>query len=295
MQGTRGRTEAPRAALVILAAMALFGRTGLAQTVTSPPVAQPVAAVERTSTEELAKQSQNPIAFLLSSFFQNDINFEFGPDHRTQDVLYLLPVYPVSLGSKLSLITRTVVPMIWQPNLAPATGTHFGLGDILFSAYFSPKLRGNLTVGVGPAVVLPTGTVSGPFAQNGGQWCIGPAGAITYSPGRLVFGLLLNNIFSFNGRDNAPSVDTLALQPFFNVILPRAFFLTTSPLITADWEQPNDQRWLVPVGGGFGAVFKIGSLPFNANAQAYWNAVRPDGAALWTLRLTVATLFPSKN
>jgi hypothetical protein len=278
---------------IVLVATMLFARCGFAQTTIAPP--QPASEAAPASTEELAKQSQNPISFLLRSPFQNDVNFDFGPDRRTQDVLHLLPVYPVSLGSKLSLITRTVVPLIWQPNLAPATGTQFGMGDILFSAYFSPKLGGNLTVGVGPAVLLPTGTISGPDAQNTGQWCIGPAGAITYSPGRLVLGLLVNNIFSFNGRDNAPSVDTLALQPFFNVILPRAFFVTTSPIITADWNRPNDQRWLVPVGGGFGAVFKIGSLPFNASAEAYWNAVRPDGGALWTLRLTVATLFPSKK
>ena len=281
------------ATLLVLVAALLLARSGSAETTIPPsPPPQPGAL---GPTEELAKQSQNPIAFLMSSPFQNDVNFDFGPDHRTQDVLYLLPVYPVSLGSKLNLITRTVVPLIWQPNLAPATGTRFGMGDILFSAYFSPKLRGNLTFGVGPAVLLPTGTISGPDAQNAGQWCIGPAGVITYSPGRLVLGLLVDNIFSFNGRDNAPAVDALALQPFFNVILPRAFFLTTSPIITADWERPNDQRWLVPVGGGFGAVFKIGSLPFSASAQAYWNAVRPDDGALWTLRLTVATLFPSKK
>jgi hypothetical protein len=108
-------------------------------------------------------------------------------------------------------------------------------------------------------------------------------------------GLLVNNIFSFNGRVGAPTVDALTLQPFFNVNLPKGFFLTTSPMITADWERPNDRRWIVPIGGGVGAVIKISRFGLGLNAQAYWNAVTTDAGGEWTLRFTVAGLFPSKR
>ena len=47
-----------------------------------------------------------------------------------------------------------------------------------------------------------------------------------------------------------------------------------------------------PLGGGFGKVFRIGKLPFNANAQAFSTVVRPDPGADRTLRLQIALLLP---
>jgi hypothetical protein len=279
----------------IIVAVLLTTRGGMAQPdnpAQAPPAAPPNTVL---STLELAKLSQDPIADMNTLPLQNDLNFGFGPDRRIQDVLYLLPVYPVAVSSKVNLITRTVAPLVWQPQSTPQGSTTFGMGDILFSVFVSPRANGNLTWGVGPAILLPTGTNSGVGALNSGQWCAGPTAAIVYSPGPLVMGLLVSNIFSFNGREGAPSVDALSMQPFFNVNLPKGFFFTTSPIITADWERPNDQRWVVPVGGGFGAVIKIKRFGLGLNAQAYWNAVTTDTAGQWTMRLTAAGLFPSKK
>ncbi len=39
------------------------------------------------SESGLAKQAQNPIANLITLPFQNNANFDFGPDERTQNVL----------------------------------------------------------------------------------------------------------------------------------------------------------------------------------------------------------------
>ena len=33
-------------------------------------------------------------------------------------------------------------------------------------------------------------------------------------------------------------------------------------------------KWTVPFGGGFGKVFRLGSQPFNANTQAFYNVRR---------------------
>jgi hypothetical protein len=286
--------RSPYGAITVVAVL-LTARGGLAQPVNPAEPAPGAAPSASLSTLELAKLSQSPIADINTSPFQNDINFGFGPDHRTQDVLYLLPIYPVALSSKVNLITRTIAPLVWQPQAAPQTGTTFGMGDILFSAFVSPRSNGPLTWGVGPAILLPTGTAPGVGALNSGQWCIGPTAAIVYSPGLLVMGLLFNNIFSFNGRDGAPPVDAMTLQPFFNVNLPMGFFFTTSPIITADWKKPNDQRWIVPVGGGAGAVIKISRFGLGLKAEAYWNAVTTDAGGDWTLRLTAVGLFPSKR
>ena len=71
------------------------------------------------------------------------------------------------------------------------------------------------------------------------------------------------------------------------------WYLTSSPIITADWQAAPGNKWTVPVGGGFGKVFFIGKLPFNANCGYYANVVRPDPTgADATVRVQIALLLP---
>jgi hypothetical protein len=58
----------------------------------------PSGANAALSAEELAKLAQNPIANLISVPFQNNTNFNYGPDGGTQDVLNIQPVIPVTLN-----------------------------------------------------------------------------------------------------------------------------------------------------------------------------------------------------
>ncbi len=46
------------------------------------------------SAEDLAKLAQNPIANLISVPFQNNTNFNYGPDRGVQDILNIQPVIP---------------------------------------------------------------------------------------------------------------------------------------------------------------------------------------------------------
>ena len=48
--------------------------------------------------EELAKLAQNPVGNLVSVPFQNNTNLNFGPDRRTQNILNIQPVIPVSVS-----------------------------------------------------------------------------------------------------------------------------------------------------------------------------------------------------
>src|SRR5271165_279195 len=70
-------------------------------------------------TEELAKESQNPIANLISVPFQNNFNFGIGPKDTTQWDLNVQPVIPITLNKDWNLITRTIMPIINQPSPAP--------------------------------------------------------------------------------------------------------------------------------------------------------------------------------
>ena len=45
-------------------------------------------------------------------------------------------------------------------------------------------------------------------------------------------------------------------------------------------------------GGGIGRVLKVGNQPINSRIEAYYNAVRPDGAPDWQISFTWQFLFP---
>ncbi len=90
-------------------------------------IASPPAKAEDTS--EIAKQAQNPIASVISVPFQNNTTFGVGENSGVQDSLLIEPVVPFKLTSDWNLITRTIVPLIEQPTLAPGLGSVSGLGD----------------------------------------------------------------------------------------------------------------------------------------------------------------------
>lgn len=237
---------------------------------------------------DLARQSQNPIANLISVPFQNNTNFGVGQFDRTSNVLNIQPVIPTSINENWVLINRTIIPVAYQPELAPGVGNVFGLGDIVYQGFFSPKDSGSFTWGIGPAVVLPTATDE---VLGSGKWSVGPAAVGLVTRGPIVAGALVNNVWSIAGDGNRDGVSLLTFQPFFNYNFDGGWYVTTSPIINANWLAPGE-KWTVPIGGGFGRVFPLGTQPVNMSLQGYWNAVRPEGAAEWTLRAQFTLLFP---
>jgi hypothetical protein len=241
---------------------------------------------------DLARAVQNPVADLISLPFQNNTNFNFGPLEKTQNVLNIQPVIPINLTEEWLMVTRTIVPVVSQPAFRAGQSREFGLGDSLFSTFFSPKDRnlwlGNWLWGAGPAILLPTSTDDqlGP-----GEWGAGPSAVLLTIRGRWVIGSLFNNVWSFTG-DN--SVNLFTCQPFVNYNLDRGWYLSSSPLITANWKADgSDNTWTVPIGGGFGRVFLLGRQPINASLQGFYNVERPDDfGPEWTIRFTIQFLFP---
>jgi len=238
---------------------------------------------------ELAKQTQNPVADLISIPFQNNMNFGLEPNHRTQNILNIQPVIPFNLSDNWNLITRTIMPIIKQPDLRTTSDDTWGLEDINISLFLSPAKKG-LIWGLGPVLQFPTGTDE---VLSSRKWAAGPAGVGLFMHGPWVIGLLANNLWSYAGNNDRKDVSQFLAQYFVNYNLPDAWYLTSSPIITANWEaEGNGNKWTAPVGGGFGKVFRIGKLPFNGNVSAFANVVRPDAGPDWAFRIQLALLLP---
>jgi hypothetical protein len=254
-----------------------------------PAVAEPATpeAEPTAQSEALAAEAQNPIANLISVPFQNNLTPGMGPDEdNTLNVLNIQPVVPFALSKDLTLVTRTILPVLSQPT---PTGTQNGIGDLNPSFFFVPKGKGPWTLGFGPTLVLPTASAT---SLGGGKWSAGPAAVAVYSKGPWVAGALLNNVWSFAGDSDRGAVSAFLMQPFINYNLPNGWYLVTSPIVTANWRAASGNQWILPVGGGVGRVFRVGSQPINASLQAYANVVKPDNLGDVTIRAQIQFLFP---
>jgi hypothetical protein len=239
------------------------------------------------STDKLREAAQNPVANLISLPLQNNTNFDYGPLHRPQNVLNVQPVIPFKLTDDWNLITRWVTPIIYQPRLSPTEGADFGLGNIQPSFFLSPAKPGKIIWGVGPVFWLPTAT-GNTLGVN--KWGAGPSAVALTIQDHWVYGVLVNNIWA--GTQNQ-RVNQMLIQPFVNYNMADGWYLTSVPVITANWLAKSSDRWTVPLGGGFGRLFKVGKLPINAQVQAFYNVVRPDNGPTWTLRFQIQALFPT--
>jgi hypothetical protein len=243
-------------------------------------------AEDGPSDSDLAKQTQNPIANLISLPLQNNFNFGVGPDDDVQYTLNVQPVYPTKISRHWNLINRVIAPVIYQPETVAGTGSEFGLGDTIYQGFFSPLDTGNITWGIGPVIQFPTATDARLGTE---EWAAGPAAVVVMMPGAWVVGATAYNIW---GIDADPDIDFMLFQYFVNYNFPSGWYLTSAPIITANWEAESGNKWTVPFGLGAGKVIHIGNQPMNTSLQAYANAERPSGGAEWQLRLQFQFLFP---
>jgi hypothetical protein len=68
--------------------------------------------------------------------------------------------------------------------------------------------------------------------------------------------------------------------------------LTSSPLISANWEAASGEKWTVPVGGGVGKIFRMGKQAMNAQFQYFYNVEKPDYVGDWSIRMQLQLMFP---
>jgi hypothetical protein len=255
--------------------------------------AVPACAQESSGqgASEIAKQAQNPIANVISVPLENDFYPHTGIDKDDSYVLEMKPVVPFKLGSDWNLITRTIIPIAQVPDLSPTIQGTTGLGDIQTSLFFSPTKVRKIIWGAGPVISLPTATED---ILGTKKTSIGPTAVALTIQGHWLFGTLVQNLFSVAGPRERTDVNQMLMQPFVNYNLRHGWYLTSSPIITANWEVSGNNRWTVPVGGGVGRIVHFGKIPVSTYAQVFRNVQRPDGTTSWSTRFQMQFLFPKK-
>lgn len=252
-------------------------------------------AEEEEGGDDLRAAVQNPISSLISLPFK--FNFDYGAPNGEASFLNIQPVYPVTVG-EWNLVNRLIAPIIDSPgevagtpsipNPVPGDGAT-GLGDINYSLFLSPAKASKITWGVGPSITLPTATDD---QLGSAQWSVGPTAVALVQPGWGTYGGLVRQLWSFAGDSDRAAVNQFLFEPFVNYNLKNGWYLITDIIITANWDAASGQRWTVPLGGGAGKLFNIGSQAMNVRAEAYYNVERPDAAPEWQWGFTVQLLFP---
>jgi len=252
-------------------------------------------AQEEKGGEDLAAKTQNPVGAMYSLPFK--FTFDYGAANGEATFLNIMPVIPVTVGD-WNLINRAIVPFIDTPGLVtgtpeipnpvPGDGAT-GLGDINYSVFVSPAEPGKVIWGVGPSIMMDTATDD---QLGSGKWSTGPTAVVLIQPKPWTMGLLGRQLWSFAGDSDRASVNQLLLEPFINYNLDNGWYLITDMILTANWQADSGNRWTIPLGGGAGKMFAIGSQKMNTKLEAYYNVEKPEGAPDWSLSWTLQFLFP---
>ncbi len=237
------------------------------------------------SADDLAKQTQNPVASLISVPLQGNWDFGLGERDAAGTTLNVQPVMPFGISRTTNIILRVIMPLTSQPG---AGGTRInGVGDVLATAFFSPQKSGTIIWGVGPAFLLPSATNASLGAE---KLAVGPSVVALTQPGPWTVGVLFNHLWSVSGANDRADVDATYLQPFANYNLGAGLSAGVSLEASGNWEA--EDTWTVPLLFSVSKVTLLGKRPVSFGVAAGPTIASPDVGASWRFRMSATFLFP---
>jgi hypothetical protein len=274
-------TPTPRVPISLAVAVLALGARHIHAEESAPSSGDP-------GSYDVAMQLSNPVASLISLPLQNNFDWGAGLDgDGFQYRLNIQPVVPFRLNDDWNLISRTILPYIYQEDVFGST-SQSGLSDTLQSFFFSPQAPGpgGIIWGVGPALLLPTATDD---LLGTEKWGAGPtAVALRQSSGWTV-GMLANHLWSYAGDDARQEVSATFLQPFLTYTTSTHTTFSLNCESSYDWQ---NEQWTVPVNLGVAQLARIGGSLVQFQLAGRYHAETPDNGPEWGLRFNVTLLWP---
>jgi hypothetical protein len=237
----------------------------------------------QANVDELAAQATDPTASLMS-FQLNDwytANFR-GLDDSLNQVVFRAAI-PFALGSTNNIFRVT------QPYVTSSPSGATGLADttvfdlVVFGAPWGRW-------GVGISGTLPTGRDE----LTTDKWTAGPAlGFVNSSSKQYNWGMFAQTFFSFAGKDSAPNVGLINLQPIFSYQLGegRSVSLGNSALVY----DTGKSRWAsLNLGLNYGQVVSLAGHKWRPNVEVDYDFKDDLGNQKWTIRAGMVLLLPTQ-
>jgi len=270
----------------LLAALAIASADACAQ---QGVIASGAIASAQKNDEELAMAAQNPVAAMISLPLQYNYDHNIGPQETGhKNYVNVQPVIPISLNENWNLISRTILPVVWQNDIVPGSGSQSGIGDITQSFFFSPKkpTENGWIWGAGPVIYIPTASND---LLGVDKWGLGPTGVLLKQENGWTYGALVNHIWSTGGSGRT-DINSTYMQPFLSYTTKSFTTFALNSESTYNWET---NKWSVPFNFMVTQLLKVGEQRFTLQGGVRYWAESPDsGAHGWGLRFTVTFLFP---
>lgn len=262
---------------------------GLCLLIATVPLPLQAAVEEDADAEEpeAASEPEEPPARSTYFLLPIEVDSDSGATNGDALISRILPANSIPIGKKWRLLNLGIVTIADAPGGRPGSPGNpsslpgppvFGLGDLTDAVLFSPQ---SAKWSLGAIFGIPTATDD---ALGSGKWTAGPAFRVFHQTGPWRLSLLGANLRSFAGDSQRADVHQLLVRGLVRRRIKEKWFFLYSPIITANWNASSNQRWLVPLGGGFGRAFVL-RRPVNISLQYYSNVVRPDGAPSSVVRL----------
>ena len=247
-----------------------------------------MSLVRGDESADLAQDLTNPLADLITLPVQANYDDGFGPlgdGWRLQTNIQ--PVIPFELNEHWNLITRTIIPVTYQEDLFPGSGSQFGLGDINLSLFFSPRSPSDGFVwGAGPVLLFPTATNT---LLGADKWGAGPSLVMLRMQGPWTYGFLANHLWSFAG-DGDRNINNTFLQPFVAFTTEKAWTFSAQSEMNYNW---TAEQWAIPVNAAVSKLVTIGKLPVSLQAGVgYWAESAANGPDGFRFRLQANFVLP---
>lgn len=229
-------------------------------------------------------------------FLPVEIDTDSGASNGDAVISRILPTFSIPLSERWRLASLTQMTIADAPGRAssipgnpePVAGpSEFGLGDIVTIGFLTPNSSGRLKWGVGAGLAILTASKD---VLGSGKWSAGPAIRLGYQSGPWRTGMVAANLKSFSGDADRADVNQLMIRGLVRRDFGDDWYFVYAPIITANWDRDSNQRWLVPLGGGFGRHLQFASSRIDLSMQVYSNVIKPDGAPHSVIR--IATVMP---
>ena len=121
----------------------------------------------------------------------------------------------------------------------------------------------------------------------------GPTVVVLKQTGKMTYGALWNQVWSFSGNSDRADVNQMFLQPFFAYQAARTLTVTLQSETIANWEVDED-RWTVPINLVFGKMSTFGTFPASYQLGFGGFPVHPAIGPSWKVRGAIVILLPRR-